>query len=105
MKDDILKTIKSNEHSVIQKYLKDYGILLQSKIDQFTTELTTLSSACPSTLPTVEMIDERLKEFVRLHHLDLIRAINYQINKLKDIIYEKQLLKQLSHYYLTTEDV
>ncbi|CAF4970036.1 unnamed protein product, partial [Rotaria socialis] len=44
--------------------------------------------------------DQRLKEFVRLHHIDLVRTVNYQKHKLKDIIYEKRLFNQLSSYHL-----
>ncbi len=36
------------------------------------------STVCPSTLPSLEIIDQKLKEFVRLHHLDLIRTIDYE---------------------------
>ncbi|CAM2705852.1 unnamed protein product [Rotaria socialis] len=46
------------------------------------------------------MTDQRLKEFVRLHHIDLVRTVNYQKHKLKDIIYEKRLFNQLSSYHL-----
>ena len=81
-------------------------ILVRNKINQSTNELMTQSSSCPSTLPSsLEIIDQRLKEFVRLHHIDFMRTINYRINKWKDQIYEKQLFKQLSYYYLTTEQV
>lgn len=51
------------------------------------------------------MIDLKLKDFVRLHHIDLIRQINYQVNKLKDNIREKQFFQQLSSYQLTNEQV
>ena len=45
--------------------------------------MTQLKS-CPSTLPhSLEIIDQKLKEFVRLHHLDLLRTINYQIMQIK----------------------
>jgi hypothetical protein len=59
----------SNEPKIIQKYLEDYLILLQNKINQFTTELTTQSLSCPVILITsLEMIDQRLHKFVRLHY-------------------------------------
>jgi hypothetical protein len=86
-KNDIRKIIQSNEHSVIRKYLEDYLILLRKKIDQYTTELRTQSTSYPLTLPRLEIIDSRLKQFVRLHHLDLLRKINYQIFKLNSNIY------------------
>jgi hypothetical protein len=79
--------------------------LLRYKIDQYTNELTVQSSSCPSTLSTLEVIDQRLKEFVRLHHIDMLKIISYQVNKLKGNIYEKQIFKQLSSYYLTAEQV
>ncbi|CAF1128678.1 unnamed protein product [Rotaria magnacalcarata] len=47
------------------------------------------------------MTDQRLKGFVHLHHIDLVRTVNYQKHKLKDIIYEKRLFNQLSSYHLT----
>jgi hypothetical protein len=105
LKDDILKIIQSNEPSIIQKYLEDYLILLPNKIDQYTTKLMTQSSSCPSTLSSLEIIDKRLKEFVRLHHLDLLRTINYQICELNSNIHIKKLSKQLSSFRLTTKQV
>jgi hypothetical protein len=105
LKDDILKIIQSDKCSVIQKYLDDYLLLLRNRIHQYTIELSTQSSFCPSSLSPLQIIDQRLKEFVRLHHIDLLRTIKYQVNKLKDNIYEKELLKQLSNYNLTTEQV
>ena len=104
-KDDILKIIQSDEPTIIQKYLEDCVILIHNKIEQYTTELMTLSSSYPLTLPPLELIDKRLKEFVRLHHIDLIRTINYQINKFKDQIHEKQLFQHFSSYHLGTEQV
>ncbi len=80
-------------------------ILVQSKIDEFTTQLIAQSSSCPFQLSDLEIIDKRLKEFVHLHHLDLLRTVKYQVTKLKDNIRENQLYKQLSYYYLTTEQV
>ena len=105
MQNDILKIIQSDRVSVIQKYIEDYLILLRAKINDLAIELATQSSSCPSTLPPFEVIDTRLKEFVRLHHIDLIRTVNYRTNKLKDDIREKQLFQQLSYYYLTSEQV
>jgi hypothetical protein len=99
-KDDILKIIQSNEPNTIQKYLEDYLILLRKKIGQYTSE-----SITESTLPRLERIDSRLKEFVRLHHLDLLRTINYQISKLNSHILIEQFSKQLSSFRLTTKQV
>ncbi len=104
-KDDILKKIQSNEDSVIQKNLEDYVILVRNKIDEYTTQLMTQASSCPFQLSDLEIMDKRLKEFVHLHHLDLLRVVKYRVTKLKDNIQEKQLYKQLSYYYLSKEQV
>ncbi len=105
MKDDILQIIQSNEPSVIQKHLEDYLLLLQNKIDYYTSELLTQSTTCPSTLLHLATIDQRLKEFVRLHHLDLLRTTNYQISKLNTMILIKTFSKQLSTFHLTKKQV
>jgi hypothetical protein len=55
--------------------------------------------------PVQEIIDQRLKEFVRLHHFDLLRTINYQISKLNSNIHIKNLSKQLSSFHLTVKQV
>jgi len=104
-KDEILEKIQSNEDSVIQKNVEDYVIFVRKKIDEYTTTLMTQALSCPFKLTDLEIMDQRLKEFVHLHHLDLLRAVKYRVTKLKDNIQEKQLYKQLSYYYLTTEQV
>jgi hypothetical protein len=78
---------------------------VRNKIDEFTTQLMTQASSCPFELSDLEIMDKRMKEFVHLHHLDLLRTVKYHVNKLKDNIQEKQLYKRLSYYYLTTEQV
>ena len=108
LKQGILKIIQSNKPEIIQTYLEDYSILLQNKINQYTIELMaqSSSSSCPvSFYSCLEIIDQKLKEFVRLHHFYLIRQINYYVNKLKDNIREKQLFEQLSSYTLKNEQV
>ncbi len=96
---------------IIQKYLEDYLILLENRINQYKIELTTQSLSCPTTLITqtstmsLEIIHQRLNDFVRLHHLDLKRQINYHISKLRGDIREKQLVQELSSYTLTNEQV
>ncbi len=65
----------------------------------------TQSTLCPSTLPSLEIIDQRLKEFVRLNHFDLLRTVNYQIYKLNSNIHITKLCKQLSSFHLTKKQV
>ena len=79
-------------------------------MNQYAIELKTQSLSCPTTLTTqtnmsLEIIDQRLNEFVRLHHLDLLRQVNYCMSKLRDDLRGKQLLQELSSYLLTDEQV
>ena len=90
---------------MIQKYIEDYLIVLRTKMNAYTMALATQSSSYLSTLSPLEIIDTKLKEFVRLHHIDLLRTVNYQAHKIKDTIYDKELFQQLSYYYLTSEQV
>ena len=65
----------------------------------------TQASSYPATLPSLKIIDQRLKDFVRLHHLGLSRTINYQIGQLNSTISIKNFSKQLSVFKLTTNQV
>jgi hypothetical protein len=60
--------------------------------------------SCPKTLSLIN-IESRLTEFVRIHHFDLTRKVNYHINQFKDCIREKQLDEQLYSHSLTKEQV
>ncbi len=85
--NDICKITQVNEHSLIEKYIEEYLILLRNKIERYITGLMEQQSpACPATfLPSLEIIDLRLKESIHLHHIDLSKTVNYQLSKFKDI--------------------
>ncbi|CAF1690695.1 unnamed protein product, partial [Adineta ricciae] len=97
--ESISKIVQSTQHTVVQKYLEEFLVLLCDKINEYTTELTDQSLNCPPALSPLDIIDGRLKEFVRLHHLDFIRANHYRIHQFKADIHEKQLGKELSFYF------
>jgi len=65
----------------------------------------TQSTLCQSSLPRLEIIDPKLKEFVHLHHLDLLRTINYRIYKLNSNIHIEKFSKQLSSFHLPTKQI
>ena len=88
----------------IEHFLKTYLIQLQQEFDQCTTHLTGQAFSCPTSLQ-LSLVESQLKEFVRLHHLDATRKINFQLNNFKDHIREQELLQQLSTYPLTHEQV
>ena len=103
-KDNIISMIQTTDHNRIETFLKEYLIQLQTKFDQCTMHLITQSKFCPKGIQ-LSLIESQLKEFVRLHHLDLTRKNNYEINKFQDDIREKELFQQLSSYSLTNEQV
>jgi hypothetical protein len=78
---------QTDNYDHIENFLKEYLIQLQEKFDQCTTQLINQALLCPKSMQ-ISLIESQLKEFVRLHHLDLTRKINFQINKFKDHIRE-----------------
>ncbi|CAF1529401.1 unnamed protein product, partial [Adineta ricciae] len=104
-KESIHKIVQSTQHTVVQKYLEEFLVLLSDKIDEYTTELTNQSLSCPPSLSPLDIFDGRLKEFVRLHHLDFIRANRYRIHQFKADIHEKQLGKELSYYFSNVDQL
>lgn len=104
-KEDVLRIVPSNESSVIQKYLHDYVGLLQNRIDQYKNDLNTQVPTYPTTLLPLDIIDERLTDFVQLHHRDLLRAVNYQIGQLNTTVLIHRLSKQLQPFNLTAAQV
>ncbi|CAF1488984.1 unnamed protein product [Rotaria magnacalcarata] len=100
--EDIVKMTKTNDYDLTEKFLNILVNQTQHKVDQCTTELLSQSLSCPKTL-FLSHVESRLVEFIRLHHIDLIRKINYQVNKFKDLIRETQLFETLSSYSLTNE--
>ena len=96
---------QTNKNDQIVSFIQEHLSRLQQKFDQCTMALSSqASTACPPTL-LLSSIESHLKDFVRLHHIDLLRKINYQINKLKDFIRNKELSDRLSSYRLTNEQV
>lgn len=52
-----------------------------------------------------EKLDIRLYSYVRLHHLDFVRLIQYQVTRFRDEIQEKRALQQLEKISFTNEQV
>ena len=92
-----------DDHDV-ENFLQEYLHQLQQQLDQCTTELISQAVSCPKSIP-LSLMESPLQEFVRLHHLDLNRRINFQINTFRDHIHEQELCQQLSSYPLTHKQV
>lgn len=95
---------EENTYGHIGRWLNAKLNQLQQGFDQCSADLLLQSLSCPVSL-SVPNIDSRLEEFVRLHHLDLNRKVNYLTNKFKDDIRESQLAHVLFSNVLTCEQV
>ena len=94
--------MKNYDH--IETFLQEYLNESQQKFEQCTTQLMAQALSCPKSME-LSKIESPLKEFVRLHHIDLTRKINFQVNQFKGHIHEKELFQQLSSYSITNEQV
>lgn len=77
---------------------------LQSKFDQYSNELMIQATLCPSSID-LSVVEDQLKEFVRLHHLDLIRRIQYQLNHFQGQLHEQELYQSLLLLSINDEQV
>lgn len=101
-----MKKVPVDHQHLTGQYIEEYLGFLNAKLTEYEAELEQHRSLYPSVMPAdVETIDLRLHEFVRLHHVDLMRLIQYQINRFRDEIEEKRLLEQLVQYSFTKEQV
>ena len=87
-----------------ERFLQEYLQQLQAKFVQYSIQLSTQALSCPKSMD-LSFIENSLKEFVRLHHLDLTRKVYYQTNQFKSFIHEKELFQLLSLYPFTNEQV
>lgn len=100
-----MKNVLIKHQHLTRHYLQDQLLVLKETITRYEIELRHHLHTCPFRMAGGETIDVHLKEFVRLHHLDLIRSINYQLNRFRDDLEEKRLAQQLQTYRLTIEQV
>lgn len=103
--NEIIPNLLLKDKSVNHIDIKETVTILRNKIDQCTNNLLVQSSSRPNKLLELEIIDIRLKEFVRLHHIDLLRTIRYEKKNLEDFIYERYLLYQLSSFHFDEKHV
>ena len=83
---------------LIEQFVIKYLMELRSKLEQCNVELIAQSLVCPSTLLSLDMIDNSLKEFVRSHQKHWLNQVNYQLTKFKDDIHQQHLWKELSSH-------
>lgn len=101
-----MKKVPKEQQHLTGQYIQEYWMFLNGKVAQCEVELRQQLYADPFVMGmSAEVMDSRLKEFVRLHHLDLIRLTNYQVNRFRDDIQEQRWRQQLEKYSFTQEQV
>lgn len=105
LKDEIQMVLLSNDPIVVKRYLRERIGSLQRLINSCAVQLDRQAAANQWTFSSIEMLDTRLKEFVRLHHMDLAKSINYRIHQFNDRVREQQIFQQLSTCQLSAEQV
>lgn len=90
---------------VVKRYLRDHIGSLQCKINYCGAQLNQQASSNQWTFSSIEVLDARLNEFVRLHHIDLSKSINYRVNQFNDRVREQQIFQQLAVCQLNSEQV
>ena len=101
-----MKAVPKELQHLTGQYIQEYWTLLNGKVGQCEANLQRHVYADPFLMGmSSEMMDDRLKEFVRLHHLDLIRLTNYQANRFRDEIQAQRWRQHLEQYAFTEEQV
>jgi hypothetical protein len=96
---------KTNEHELCQKFVTNRLTQLNQQYDQCTTELITQYSSCPSTLSSLQTLDQNLKDFVQIQEKYIINKMNAQLTRYKNMIHEQELFQTVLSANLTIDQV
>lgn len=95
-----------NHQHLTGRYIQNYLHFLNEKLNQYNVDLQENRRSRPHSMSVnTEKLDLRLYNYVRLHHLNLLRLSQYQLNRFKNDIQENRLLQQLEKYSFTNEQV
>ena len=94
-KDDLVELAQTNDPDQVEQFSNQSLMKLQLTFDQYSIQLISQATLCPPSMD-LSVVEDRLKEFVRLHHLDLIRRIQYQLHDFQGYLHEQELIQQLS---------
>ncbi|CAF0740495.1 unnamed protein product [Didymodactylos carnosus] len=84
--DQIVVMAETSSRELVEQFVIKYLIELRSKLKQCNVELIAQPLVCPSILLSLDMIDNSLKEFVRIHPKHWLNQVNHQLTKFKDDI-------------------
>jgi hypothetical protein len=93
---------KTNEPEICQQFVMTQLNNIKHQLDQCNMELIRQTQSSISILlPSIEILDNCLKEYVYLQQKYLFKRIENQLIICKDDIYDQKLYQQLSAYQLT----
>lgn len=88
-----------------EKYIRDQINEFQICYDQLLIDIDEQTKSFSMMNVSLDEIDKCLRNYVELHHLDLKRTINYQINRFQDEIQEKIIFNRLFSYRFDDDQV
>ena len=103
-KDVILHSTKLIEFTQITQWLTEAINYLTNRQEQCSNKLKQHLDKGLCTLSTLN-VDESLRSFVKLHHLDLKRSINHRTQLFRNQIREKTYEEQLYSHKFTEKQV
>ena len=96
---------RTSSYELIERFVTKHLTEVKLELEQCNNELIVQYPACPSTLPSLDMIDTSLKAFVRSHQKQWLNQVNYQLTKFQDKIRQQEFWKELSLHRLSDDQV
>ncbi|CAM4987477.1 unnamed protein product [Rotaria socialis] len=100
---EVYRMAKTNEPDLCKQYIVEYLNEIKIHLDLCRIKLNTQAQSWISTLPSLEILDDNLKQYVRLQNKHLSTTIDKQLARYKNVLEEKKVLQQIS-FYLTPND-
>jgi len=97
--------VKMNNSELYQQYIINYLNDIEQEMNRCEIELGKQYQICPITILSLDQIDHCLKEFIGCQRKYLSTRNNNQVTKFKNDIDQKELLRIISAYRFTIDQV
>ncbi|CAF1495225.1 unnamed protein product [Adineta steineri] len=101
--NEVYRAAKTNEFNLCQQYIVESLNQTKIHLDLCYAKLNTQSQSWISTLPSLDILDDNLKKFVRQQKKHSSTRINKQLKQYKDVLEENKSFQHIS-LYLTPND-
>ena len=95
----------TKDFDLCQQYVINYMESLEKQVNECQLEFLKQSQTCPIQAIPLDQIDQYLKEVVDRERKYLLTRNNRQLEQFKNEIYRQDLLRQISTYHLTMDQV